>query len=120
VTCPSEKGPQNVHFVPQIRQTYGSSGIKEKMLVLLLIEPRSSGPAMLLAGLSQHIRFDVARTLLSNGNRQAQSVAVIKQINVHRIVVGNRLGRSENRETRVIILKWMVEELLLSTGLTKS
>jgi hypothetical protein len=28
------------------------------------------------------------------------------------IVVGNRLGRKGNRETQVIILKWIAEELL--------
>jgi hypothetical protein len=66
LTCPSEKGPQNVHFVPQTRQTYGGGGVKEKILVLLLIEPRSSSPAMLLTGLSHHIRFDIARTMQLN------------------------------------------------------
>jgi hypothetical protein len=83
----SDKGPQNVHFVPQIRQTYGGSGVKEKKLVLLLIEPRSSSPAMLLTELSQNIIFNVARTLQSNGDRQKQSVADMKRINMHRIVV---------------------------------
>jgi hypothetical protein len=71
VTCSSEEGPQNIHFVSQIRQTYGGGGVKEKMLVILLIEPRFSSPAMLLTGLSQHSRLDVARTMQSNGDRQA-------------------------------------------------
>jgi hypothetical protein len=66
---------------------------------------------MLLAGLSQHIRFDVTRTLKSNGDRQ--------QINVHGIVVGN-LGRKGKGEIQTILLKWTVEELLLSSGPTKS
>jgi hypothetical protein len=38
---------------PQIQQTYGGCGVKEKKVVLLLIEPRSSNPAMLLTGLLQ-------------------------------------------------------------------
>jgi NAD-dependent DNA ligase len=60
---------------------------------------------MLLTELSQHSRFDVVRTMQSNGKRQAESVAV----NLHRIVVGNRFGRKGNRKTQVIILKWIVE-----------
>jgi hypothetical protein len=34
-------------------------------------------------------------------------------------VVGNRLGRKGNGETQAIILKWIVEELLLSSALIK-
>jgi hypothetical protein len=34
-------------------------------------------------------------------------------------VVGNRLERKGNEETQVIILKWIVEELLLSSAFIK-
>jgi hypothetical protein len=50
------------------------------MLVLLLIEPRSSSPAMLLTELSQHSRFEVARTMEPQRDRQAQSIAAMKRI----------------------------------------
>jgi hypothetical protein len=51
------------------------------MLVLLVIEPRSSSPMashVLLTGLSQFIRADVVRTTQLNGEKWAEYVALMK------------------------------------------
>jgi hypothetical protein len=66
VTCPSEKGPQNINFLSPDQTDYEGGGVKEKMLVIFLIELRSSSSAMLLTGLSQHSRFDAVKTMQSN------------------------------------------------------
>jgi hypothetical protein len=84
VTNPSEEGPHNTPFFfvllcPQIRQNTGGE-FKNKMLILLVIEPRLlvPWPVMLLAGLYQIVRADVVRTKQLNRDIWSEYVAIMK------------------------------------------
>jgi hypothetical protein len=109
--APLRKDPTILILCPQIRQIYGGE-FKQKILVLLMIEPLSSSPMashVVLTRPSQFIGAYIVRTTQLNGEKWAEYVALMKINECTQNCGPNRRGRKGNRETQKIILKWIFE-----------
>jgi hypothetical protein len=66
-----EKGPQNIQFMSPRFDRYMEMKPKRKRLFLLLIEPQSSNPGILLTRRSPYISFKVVRTMQLHREKEA-------------------------------------------------